>query len=60
MCSQTLETRLNDIVHVHIQSNGIEYVCNNYMSIREEYYNNKERLLGNYNNNKGDDIVCSS
>ena len=59
MCPQPLETRLNDVVHNHIQSYGIEHVCNNYMSIREEYYNNKERMF-NYNNNKGDGIKCSS
>ena len=60
MCQQTLEMRLNDIVHIQIQSNGIEYVCDNYMSIREEYYNNKDIAFKKYNNDKGDDIVCSS
>jgi hypothetical protein len=43
MCQPTLEMRLNDVVHVYIQSNGMDYVCMHYMSIREEYYINKEQ-----------------
>ena len=43
MYPQTLEMRLNDFVHVYIQSNGMTYVCTNYISIREEYYINKEQ-----------------
>ena len=51
MFLQTLEMRLNDVVHIYIQSNGMSYVCTNYISIREEYYVNKEqRSCAEYNN----------
>ena len=45
MFQQTIEMKLNDFVHVYIQSNGMMYVCTNYISIREEYYLNKEQRL---------------
>lgn len=32
--------RLNDFIYLLIQSNGIEYVINNYLDLREDYYNN--------------------
>lgn len=50
MCQQTSEMRLNDIVHIYIQLSGIEYVCDNYKEIREEYYLNKEQYLSSKNN----------
>jgi hypothetical protein len=43
MCQQSIEMRLNEVVHIYIQSNGMDFVCENYMEIREEYYLNKEQ-----------------
>ena len=50
MFQQTIEMRLNDVVHIYIQMNGMPYVCTNYISIREEYYSNKEQR--SYSNDK--------
>ena len=42
MC-QSDPLRLNDYVCIFLQLNGISYVCENYIEIREEYYLNKEQ-----------------
>jgi hypothetical protein len=44
--------RLNDVVHIHIQTNGMNYVCDNYIVIREEYYSNKEQRSFDKSDNK--------
>lgn len=48
MCQQ-IEIRLNDVINTQIQTNGITYVCDNYLQIRENYYIEKE--LRSYSNN---------
>ena len=46
--------RLNDVVHGYIKTDGINYVCNNYHMIREEYYDMKlsQQLPPSKYNNK--------
>ena len=41
MC-QSSTIHLNDFVHIFIQKEGMEYVANNYIDIRQDYYNLKE------------------
>lgn len=45
MCQSSSTIRLNDVVHIVIQSKGMEYVSDNYIEIREDYYNKKEQEL---------------
>ena len=53
MCQQPcLDIKLNDVVHIHIQTNGMNYVCDNYTVIREEYYANKEQRSFDKSDNK--------
>jgi hypothetical protein len=33
--------QLNDFICYWIQSNGMEYVAENYITLREDYYNNQ-------------------
>lgn len=33
--------QLNDVVYLIIQSEGIEYLVENYIAIREEFFQNK-------------------
>lgn len=34
--------RLNEYIHIYIQTSGLQYVVDNYIDLREGYYNNKD------------------
>jgi hypothetical protein len=52
MCQSTDLFQLNDYIRIYIQSNGITYVTNNYIQLREDYYNKKESNVDTINTNE--------